>query len=66
MSKKPDGTNGKKSEVKKARVFKAKSTKPQKKHDAIVALHKAYGGKKMRVERGTARAKARYGMQAGL
>lgn len=64
MSKKPDGTSGKKQSFK-ASVYKAKSTKPQKKHEAIVALHAAQGGKPMRVVRGTKRAKRREGVVRG-
>lgn len=65
MSKKPDGTNGKKPSIQKARSYKAKSTKPQKRHEAIVSKHAATGGKCMAVERGTKRAHRREGLVRG-
>ena len=65
MSNKPDGKDGKKPEMKKAKVYKAKSTKPQKRHEAIVAAHAATGGKKMNVQRGAKRAARRVGLVRG-
>lgn len=64
MSKKPDGTNGKKS-VHKTPAYKAKSMQPQKKAERIIALHASTGGKVMKVARGTARMLRRVGLMQG-